>query len=252
MREHADLAELALRLGDDALILGQRLCEWITRAPMIEEDLALSNIALDLLGHARVLLSLGGELDGSGRDEDDLAFGRTEREFRNALLVELPNGDFAVTIARQLVFAHHAVPFYERLAGCADAELAAFAARAAAEVAFHRRHATDWAVRLGLGTEESARRMQAGLERVWPYAAELVETDPVVERLVEAGLHPKPEEVREVWHDGVADVLARAGLTEPKPGWHATGGRSGVHTEGFGSLVAEMQSVRRQFPGGTW
>ena len=124
-----DLAQYCLMLGDDALVLGQRLCQWIPRAPMIEEDLALSNIALDLIGHARVLLSRSGELDGSGRDEDDLAFGRTEREFRNALLVELPGEDFAVTIARQLVFAHYAVPFYERLAGCADAELAASAAR---------------------------------------------------------------------------------------------------------------------------
>jgi ring-1,2-phenylacetyl-CoA epoxidase subunit PaaC len=248
----ADLAELALRLGDDALVLGQRLCQWITRAPMIEEDLALSNIALDLIGHARVLLSRSGALDGSGRDEDDLAFGRTEREFRNALLVELPNGDFAVTIARHLVFSHYAVPFYERLAGCGDAELAAFAARAAAEVGSHRRHASDWTLRLGLGTAESARRMQAGLDRIWPHAAELFESDPVVDRLVDAGLHPRPDEVRAAWHEGVADVLARAELTEPAPNWHATGGRAGLHTEAFGPLVAEMQSVHRQYPGGTW
>lgn len=250
--QDADLAELALRLGDDALVLGQRLCRWITRAPMIEEDLALSNIALDLIGHARVLLSRSGALEGSGRDEDDLAFGRTEREFRNALLVELPNGDFAVTIARHLVFSHYAVPFYERLAGCGDAELAAFAARAAAEVGSHRRHASGWTLRLGLGTAESARRMQAGLDRIWPHAAELFESDPVVERLVDAGLHPRPDEVRAAWHEGVADVLARAELTEPAPDWHATGGRAGLHTEAFGPLVAEMQSVHRQFPGGTW
>ncbi|TDC92869.1 phenylacetate-CoA oxygenase subunit PaaI [Saccharopolyspora aridisoli] len=254
MRERvtADLAELALRLGDDALVLGQRLCQWITRAPMIEEDLALSNIALDLIGHARALLSRSGALDGSGRDEDDLAFSRTERQFRNALLVELPNGDFAVTIARHLVFSHYAVPFYERLAGCADPELAAFAARAAAEIGSHRRHASDWTLRLGLGTAESARRMQAGLDRIWPHAAELFESDPVVDRLVDAGLHPRPDQVRSAWHEGVTDVLARAELTEPAPDWHATGGRAGLHTEAFGPLVAELQSVHRQHPGGTW
>ncbi len=149
----ADIALLTLRLGDDALILGQRLCQWITRAPTIEEDLALSNIALDLVGHARALLARSGQLDGTGRSEDDLAFGRTDRAFRNALLTELPNGDFAVTVARQLAYTHYAVLLLEALADGTDQELAAFAARAAKETAFHRRHADLWTVRLGLGTE---------------------------------------------------------------------------------------------------
>ncbi|WP_345582941.1 1,2-phenylacetyl-CoA epoxidase subunit PaaC [Streptomyces prasinosporus] len=241
-----------VRLGDDALVLGQRLCQWITRAPTVEEDLALSNIALDLIGHARVLLTRGGRLDGSGRTEDDLAFTRSEREFTNALLTELPGGDFAVTVARQLAYTHYAVPYYEALAGCADAELAAFGARAAKEVAFHRLHADRWTLRLGRGTPESARRMQRGLERVWPYTGELFEEDDVVRRLAASGTAPSPAPLRPVWERRVAEVVARAGLTLPAPSWRARGGRAGLHTEEFGPLIAELQSVHRQFPGGTW
>ncbi|GAA3501436.1 phenylacetate-CoA oxygenase subunit PaaC [Streptomyces prasinosporus] len=248
----ADLAVHLVRLGDDALVLGQRLCQWITRAPTVEEDLALSNIALDLIGHARVLLTRGGRLDGSGRTEDDLAFTRSEREFTNALLTELPGGDFAVTVARQLAYTHYAVPYYEALAGCADAELAAFGARAAKEVAFHRLHADRWTLRLGRGTPESARRMQRGLERVWPYTGELFEEDDVVRRLAASGTAPSPAPLRPVWERRVAEVVARAGLTLPAPSWRARGGRAGLHTEEFGPLIAELQSVHRQFPGGTW
>ncbi|KDR62117.1 1,2-phenylacetyl-CoA epoxidase subunit PaaC [Streptomyces albidoflavus] len=246
------LARYAVRLGDDALVLAQQLCGWITRAPTIEEDLALSNIALDLVGHARTLLALGGRLDGTGRTEDDFAFLRTEREFTNALLVEIPDGDFAGTVARQLAYTHHAVLLYEALAASTDPELAAFAVRAAKEVAYHRRHADDWVVRLGLGTAESARRMRAGLERVWPCTAELFEEDALVRGLTAAGAVPAPGPLRERWHEEVAAVLERAGLPLPAPKWHATGGRDGLHTEAFGPLVAELQSVHRQFPGGTW
>ncbi|MGA5547815.1 1,2-phenylacetyl-CoA epoxidase subunit PaaC [Streptomyces pseudogriseolus] len=248
----ADIALLTLRLGDDALILGQRLCQWITRAPTIEEDLALSNIALDLVGHARALLARSGQLDGTGRSEDDLAFGRTDREFRNALLTELPNGDFAVTVARQLAYTHYAVLLLEALADGTDQELAAFAARAAKETAFHRRHADLWTVRLGLGTEESARRMRTGLEQVWPYTAELFDEDDLTDRLVAAGVLPPLAALRTAWQASVAAVLDRAGLTVPAPSWQGRGGRQGLHTEAFGPLIAEMQSVHRQFPGGNW
>lgn len=248
----ADLALLTLRLGDDALILGQRLCQWITRAPMIEEDLALSNIALDLIGHARTLLAWSGRLDGSARSEDDLAFGRTERDFRNTLLTELPNGDFAVTIARQLAYTHYAVLLYEALADCADPDLAAFAVRAAKEVGFHRLHADNWTLRLGLGTAESARRMQAGLDRIWPYTAELLDEDDVLRRLTAAGAFPSPGQLRTSWHERVAAVADRSGLEVPSPDWQARGGREGLHSEAFGPLIAEMQAVHRQFPGGTW
>ncbi|CAM5570239.1 1,2-phenylacetyl-CoA epoxidase, subunit C OS=Streptomyces glaucescens OX=1907 GN=paaC PE=4 SV=1 [Streptomyces glaucescens] len=247
-----DLARYLLRLGDDALVLGQRLCQWITRAPTIDEDLALSNIALDLIGHARALLTRAGRLDGTGRTEDDLAYGRSDREFTNALLTELPNGDFAATVARQLAYTHYAVLSYETLAHCADPDLAAFGARAAKEVAFHRLHADRWTVTLGRGTEESARRMRDGLERVWPYTAELFEEDEVVRRLAASGTVPSPAPLRETWLGRVTEVVTEAGLTVPTPAWSATGGRSGLHTEEFGPLIAELQSVRRQFPGGTW
>ncbi|WP_405785813.1 MULTISPECIES: 1,2-phenylacetyl-CoA epoxidase subunit PaaC [unclassified Streptomyces] len=247
-----DLAVLASRLGDDALVLGQRLCQWITRAPTIEEDLALSNIALDLIGHARALLTLTGRLDGTGRSEDDFAFGRSDREFGNCLLTELPGGDFAVTIARQLVYSHYAVLYYEALATAAEAELAGFAARAAKEVDYHRRHADGWTVRLGLGTAESARRMQAGLDRVWPYTGELFAADDVVARLAAAGTAAPPAASQGEWRERVGAVVRQAGLALPTPDWQAAGGRSGLHSEEFGPLVAELQSVHRQFPGGNW
>ncbi|GAA0449065.1 1,2-phenylacetyl-CoA epoxidase subunit PaaC [Streptomyces sp. NPDC046215] len=248
----ADVAGYALRLGDDALVLAQRLCAWVTRAPTIEEDLAISNIALDLIGHARVLLSRSGELDGTGRSEDDLAYLRTERQFRNALLVELPNGDFAVTIARQLVYTHYSRLLYTALEQSADAVLAGFAVRAAKEVEYHRMHASQWTVRLGRGTAESRRRMQAGLDLVWPYAAELFASDELVERLAADGTAPDPAGLREPWEREVAAVVAEAGLTVPTAAWQATGGRSGLHTEAFGPLLAELQSVYRQYPGGRW
>jgi ring-1,2-phenylacetyl-CoA epoxidase subunit PaaC len=246
------LAEYALRLGDDALVLCQRLCGWVTRAPSIEEDLALSNNALDLLGHARTLIGYSGELDGTGRSDDDLAYRRTERQFRNVLLVELPNGDFAVTVARQLVFAHYSGLLYAALAETADAVLAAFGARAAKEVEYHRMHAARWTVRLGRGTVESRRRMKAGLDQVWPYAAELFEADELAERLDADRLAVAPARLRDAWEREVAAVLAEAELTVPAPPWQATGGRSGLHTEAFGPLLAELQSVHRQYPGGTW
>lgn len=248
----ADLALHLQRLGDDALVLGQRLCQWITRAPTLDEDLALSNIALDLVGHARTLLTRAGRLDGTGRTEDDFAYGRPDREFTNTLLTELPNGDFATTVARQLAYTHYAVLYYEQLTHCPDTELAAFGARAAKEVAFHRLHADRWTVTLGRGTEESARRMRHGLERVWPYTGELFEEDEVLRRLSASGTVPSPAPLRETWLHRVTGVLTEAGLAVPAPTWSARGGRSGLHIEEFGPLVAELQSVRRQFPGGTW
>lgn len=248
----ADLSLHLLRLGDDALVLGQRLCQWITRAPTVDEDLALSNIALDLIGHARALFTRAGALDGSGRTEDDFAYARSDREFTNALLTELPNGDFAMTVARQLAYTHYAVLCYEALAHSADTELAAFGSRAAKEVAFHRMHADRWTVTLGRGTEESARRMRHGLERVWPYTGELFEEDAVLRRLAASGTAPSPAPLYETWLRQVTAVVAEAGLTVPTPTWSARGGRAGLHTEEFGPLIAELQSVRRQFPGGTW
>ncbi|WP_225838962.1 1,2-phenylacetyl-CoA epoxidase subunit PaaC [Streptomyces sp. NK08204] len=248
----ADIAAYALRLGDDALILSQRLCEWVTRAPTIEEDLAMANIALDLLGHARTLLGYAGELDGTGRSEDDLAYTRTERQFRNALLVEIPNGDFGLSIARQLVFAHYTRLLYTALEESADAVLAGLAAKASKEVAYHCLHAGQWAVRLGAGTEESHRRMQAGLDQVWPYVAELFDSDELVRRLDGDGTGVDPARLRAEWDESVGAVLSEAGLTVPAPRWRAGGGREGLHTEAFAPLVAELQAVHRQYPGASW
>ncbi|MBZ3906074.1 1,2-phenylacetyl-CoA epoxidase subunit PaaC [Streptomyces griseiscabiei] len=247
-----DVAAYALRLGDDALILCQRLCAWVTHAPTIEEDLALSNIALDLLGHARTLLSLSGRRDGTDLDDEDLAYRRTEREFRNALLPELPGGDFAATIARQLAYTHYSTLLYAELAAAADPDLASFAARAVKDAEYHRLHASQWTVRLGLGTEESRRRMRAGLELMWPYAAELFEADDLTARLDTDGTAVAPARLRTAWERSTAGVLTEAGLTVPAPSWRATGGRSGLHTETFAPLLAELQSVFRQYPGGEW
>ncbi|WP_371650031.1 MULTISPECIES: 1,2-phenylacetyl-CoA epoxidase subunit PaaC [unclassified Streptomyces] len=250
--EDTDLAEYVLRLGDDALVLCQRLCALVTRAPTIEEDLALSNIALDLLGHARTLLAYSGRLDGTGRGEDELAYHRTERQFRNALLVELPSGDFAVTIARQLVYAHYSRLLWTALEKSSDDTLAAFGARAAREVEYHQMHADQWTVRLGRGTAESRRRMQAGLDLVWPYAAELFAPDALVDRLDTQGSAIAPARLREEWEREVTAVLDEARLAVPSPAWQATGGRDGLHTEAFAPLLAEFRSVRLQYPGGTW
>ena len=244
------LTEYVLGLGDDALILAQRLAEWVTCAPQIEEDIALANISLDLLGQARTLLGYGGEIEGAGRDEDDLAFLRDEHEFRNVQLVEIPNGDFAVTIARQLVFSAYQYELYRALVDSADATLAGLAAKAVKEVAYHRDHARQWTLRLGDGTAESHARMQASAERVWPYAAELFEVNPAVGNLV--GVAVDPVALRTDWSAFVEQVLAQATLTVPQPSWRAHGGRRGIHTEHLGHLLPEMQYLHRAHPGASW
>jgi ring-1,2-phenylacetyl-CoA epoxidase subunit PaaC len=226
-----------LSLGDDALILAQRTAEWTTRAPELEEDVALANIALDLLGQARMLLTYAGELEGAGRDEDALAYRRDEPEFRNVLLVELDNGDFAHTMARLLIFSSYQVRLYERLATSPDSTIAAIAGKAVKEVVYHQDHAVQWTLRLGDGTEESHRRMQAGLDAMWPYAYELFEPDGV-------GF--------DEWSSTVDDVIARATLERPTTDWRPTGGRRGIHTEAMGPLLAEMQVLHRAHPGARW
>jgi ring-1,2-phenylacetyl-CoA epoxidase subunit PaaC len=246
------LTEYALQLGDDALILSHRLSEWCAHSPELEEDVALANLALDLLGQARTLLTYAGSLEGRGRSEDDLAFLRTEREFRNVLLVEQPNGDFAVTIARQLYFATYQSELYAALSESTNPELAALAAKAVKEVAYHRDHAVQWTLRLGDGTEESHRRMQAGLDQLWPYTAELFFADPVPSALVDSGIAVDPRTLRPAWEASVAAVVEAATLTMPADTWQPRGGRQGKHGEGFGLLLGEMQALHRQFPGAQW
>ncbi len=235
------LLRLALARADDALVLGHRLSEWCGHAPMLEEDLALANIALDLIGQARALYGLAAEETGSS--EDELAYFRDERGYRNLLLAEQPNGDFAQTIVRQFLHAAFADPWWRAMARAAEPRLAAIAAKAEKETAYHLRHAADWLVRLGDGTAESHRRAQAALDRLWPLTDELFE--PVTGAAFE---HP-PEAVRPDWDRTVAAVLARATLAVPAQAWMQRGGREGRHTEHLGHLLAEMQSVARAHPG---
>ncbi len=241
-----------LRLGDDALILAQRLSEWASRAPEIEEDIALTNIALDLLGQARALFDYAGTIEGKGRTEDDLAYLRTEREFLNLHLVEQENGDFAHTIARQLFFSTYQLALYEELINSTDDVLAGVAAKGVKEAAYHRDHAQQWTLRLGDGTAESHQRMQAALDRLWPFTAELFESDAVACDLAAERIAVDPAALQERWNDAIADVLRSATLDTPNPVWASHGGRRGIHTECFGYLLAEMQYLHRLHPGASW
>jgi ring-1,2-phenylacetyl-CoA epoxidase subunit PaaC len=251
------LVEYLIGLGDDALVLSHRLAEWVTRAPQLEEDMALANISLDLLGQARTLLSYAGEVEGrdggTARSEDELAYLRSEREFRNVQLVEIPNGDFAVTIARQLIFSAYQFELYTALLGSADETLAALAAKAVKEVDYHRDHAAQWTLRLGDGTPESHQRMQAAAEAVWPYVEEIFETGDIADQLAALpGIAVDPATLRPAWSQCVRQVLTEATLTEPQPNRRSRGGRHGYHTEHLGHLLAEMQSLHRAHPGVTW
>jgi ring-1,2-phenylacetyl-CoA epoxidase subunit PaaC len=251
-RTDLDVATYCLRLGDDALVLAQRLCEWSARSPQLEEDVALMNLALDLLGQARSLLTLAGEREGGGRDEDDLAFLRDETDVVNAQLMELENGDFGRTMARQLLVSAWSLPHWQALTASTDPDLAGIAGKALKEAAYHLDHARSWVVRLGDGTEESHRRMQAGLDEVWPYSFELFEVDPLLERLIDRGVAADPTALQPVWQATVEDVLAEATLTVPETTWRPTGGRTGTHTEAFGYLLAELQHLHRSHPGVSW
>lgn len=241
-----------LALGDDALIATQRLAEWTGSAPELEEDVALSNIALDQLGAARMLLSAAGELEGAGRDEDALAFDRSEREFRNCQLVELPNGDFAVTIVKLLFLAAYQHELYGALRSSTDERLAAIAGKAYTETAYHLDHARVWTVRLGDGTGLAHERMVAALERVWPYTHDLF-TPWAPTDLLTSGVAIDPVGLRQRWMSTVDAVLSAGTLDRPQDGgWAPTGGRDGVHTEAMGYLLAEMQYLHRSFPGASW
>ncbi len=250
--EQSDIAGYALRLGDDALIYAQRMSGWIAAAPQLEEDVALGNIGLDLLGQARSLLGYAGTVEGAGRDEDDLAYLRDERDFVNAQIFELGNGDFGFTIARMLVTSSYQHELYAGLTESRDATIAAVAAKAVKEVAYHLDHATQWTLRLGDGTDESHRRMQRGLDALWPYVAELFESDDLIARLVAAGVAVDPESIATPAMAYVASVLARASVEVPQTHVRHTGGRRGVHTEQMGYLLAEMQYLHRSHPGATW
>ena len=239
-------------LGDDALVSAQRMGWWISRAPELEEDVALANIGLDQLGQARMLLTHAGAVEGRGRTEDDLAYLRDEREFRNVCLVEREQTDFGVAMARLLVFATWQRALWTALAGSADETLAAIAAKAVKEVRYHVDHAAQWVVRLGDGTEESHRRMQAALEAEWPWMGELLDGSYVEASLLEDGLAVDPATLAEEVLGSVGEVVERATLTVPDVVPAVSRGRAGLHTEQMGYLLAEMQHLTRSHPGATW
>jgi ring-1,2-phenylacetyl-CoA epoxidase subunit PaaC len=246
------LFEATLRLGDSALILGQQLTKWVSRAPNLELDIALANYALDLVGQARLWLDYAGRIEARGRDEDALAMLRQAHEFRNLLLVELPNGDFAHTMVRQFLFAVYARLLYERAAGSRDPDIAGIAGKAVKEMAYHARHAGEWVVRLGDGTEESHARAASALEELWPYTHELFMADDIDQAMAAAGILPDLAALKDPWLEEVDQVLARATLARPADGWVPEGGRRGLHSEHLSYILAEMQVLPRTFPGAQW
>ncbi|MBO9688539.1 MULTISPECIES: 1,2-phenylacetyl-CoA epoxidase subunit PaaC [Roseateles] len=241
-----------LRLGDACLVLSHRLSEWCGHSPILEEDLALGNIALDLLGQARALLTRAGQLNEQPLDEDQLAFLREERHYLNPVLMELPRGDFAFTQARNLVAACWLLPLWTRLQHSSDAEVAAIAAKAVKEVRYHLQHAAEWVVRLGDGSEESTRRMQAALTQLWPYVNELFAADDVDIAADTSGLGPTWASLKPEWDAAMDEVLAEARLARPKDTPHVYAGRHGIHSEHMGHMLATMQSLQRAYPGGVW
>ena len=241
-----------LRIGDTCLILGQRLGEWCGHAPILEEDIALANMALDLIGQARGVLTLAGDRCPQDYDEDQLAFLRDERDYLNPTIAELPRGDFAFTVLRNLMLSTWLKLLWERLQDSSDTELAAIAAKALKEARYHQQHAADWLVRLGDGTEESRRRVEAALAMLWPYAAELFESDAVDAAAQEQRLGPSAASLHEPWLAEMAAVFAEVHLAMPAATRFRSTGRHGVHSEHMGYILAEMQVLQRSFPGGRW
>jgi ring-1,2-phenylacetyl-CoA epoxidase subunit PaaC len=241
-----------LRLGDSTLVLAQRLGEWTAHGPILEEDLALTNTALDLLGHARLWLAYAGDTEGAGRDADRLAYFRDASEFRNVLLVERPNGNYADTTARQFLFDVWHLYLLQALAASSDERVAAIAGKAVREVAYHARRSGDWVVRLGDGTELSRARMQSAIDDAWPYTGELFAPDAIDDDMAARGIGCDLATLRTPWLAHVSRVLADATLAVPADGWMHVGGKSGRHTEALGYVLAEMQSVARSVPARRW
>lgn len=252
MNKDDALLSYVLRLGDNALILGQRLLEIVARGPELEEELANANFALDYLGQARMFYSYAGELEGAGRTEDDFAMQRPEREFANLLLAEQANGDFGDTIVRAVLFETFYLQQLTDLATCKDGRLAEIAARAVKEISYHKRYAYQWLVRLGDGTDESHERVQSSLDKLWKYTGELFAADEVDVIIRDQFDGPDLALATDAWRDSIAAVVAEATLSVPEDGWMASGGRAGQHSEQFGFLVAEMQYMQRAYPGLNW
>ena len=242
----------ALRRADDALILGHRLSEWCGHTPMMEEDMALANMGLDLIGQARELYSYAAKAEGAGNDEDKFAYLRDVRQYRNLLLVEQPNGDFARTILRQFFYSAFADPYWRAMMASKDETLAAIAAKSEKESAYHLRHSSEWVIRLGDGTEESHRRAHTAIDDLWAFTGELFHCDESDKALIGDGLVVDPESLRAGWMRTVSNVLQTATLKSPGSTWMQKGGRSGHHSEHLGHILSELQSLQRSFPGATW
>jgi ring-1,2-phenylacetyl-CoA epoxidase subunit PaaC len=250
--DKAALFRYVLRLGDLSLILGQRLGEWVGHAPALEEDLGLANIALDLIGQARLLLSYAAEVEGCGRDEDQIAFLREQGAYLNAILAEQPNGDFGQTIVRQVLLDAYQLELYERLTSSTDAQLAAIAAKSVKEVRYHLRYSSGWLVRLGDGTPESRARVASALQALWPYTVELFAEDELDRGMAELRIAPRLSEVKSAWVARIDAILAEATLQRPLDRPHSWHGKRGQHSEHLGYLIAEMQYLQRSYPGARW
>lgn len=244
--------EALLELADDHLVLGHRVSEWCGHAPMLEEDLAMPNMGLDLIGTARTLYDHAGKLEGKGRSEDDLAYLRDEREYRNCLLVERPNEDFALTMLRQFYFAAFMRPYWLAALKSTDETVRGVAGKAEKEMAYHIRHAGEWVIRLGDGTEESAARMRDAVEALHIYVDELFDSSDVAREAEADGILPVRADLRDAWDRTVTEVFAEAFLDQPKAAYPQRGGREGIHNEALGHLLAEMQVVHRAHPGARW
>jgi ring-1,2-phenylacetyl-CoA epoxidase subunit PaaC len=240
------------RLGDATLILGHRMSEWLSRAPTLEEDIAMANLSLDLIGQTRALYARACEIEGGDADETTLAYRRAEPEYRNPLLVEQPNGDFADTMTRHLIFSAYALPLYEKLTGSDDAETAGIATRSSREMAYHLRHAGEWVIRLGDGTALSRERAQAALDDLWPYVPELFEADDLDRDVAASGFGVDPSTLRENFDAAVDDVLVRATLKKPAERRGQRGGKRGLHSEHLGHILAELQFLQRAYPEARW
>ena len=242
----------ALRRADDALILGHRVSEWCGHGPMLEEDMALANMGLDLIGQARELYTYAAKVEGAGNDEDKYAYLRDVRQYRNLLLVEQPNGDFARTIVRQFFYSAFADPYWRAMMKSKDETLAAIAAKSEKESAYHLRHTSEWMIRLGDGTDESHRRAQTAIDDLWAFTGELFHADQSDADLISSGIAIDPESLRGRWAETVSNILGVAMLKRPSSDWMQKGGRSGNHTEHLGHLLCELQSMQRTFPNATW
>ncbi len=250
--ESTPIVQYLLRIGDTCLIHAQRIAEWSGHAPILEEDIAMSNMALDLIGQARAVLTLAGQVEGRGHDEDQLAFLRDEKDYRNLTLVELPRGDFAFTVMRNAMVATMMKLLWERLHVSSNAELAAIAGKAVKEARYHQQHAADWVVRLGDGTDESRQRIEKALNELWLYMPELFESDAIDDAARAAGIGPRWADLQAPWLADMDAILEEATLSRPDEVAFRSTGKRGVHSEHMGYILAEMQHLQRAFPGGVW